>query len=1337
MRTLVLGLLLFLSPRLLIAQSSNSANVATDASKLPNVMSVEAATLGKHGSYEVNYNTGSPNISVPLYSLKTSAIPVNISLNYDSKGLVPNESGYDVGKNWNLSAGGAITRVVVGVPDERYDPNYTPNLSEQQGMNMQCESRGMIYGIRNYQTYSSTHLNDLNNFVASNNSLGIQGSLPNAPFAQTRIWYNLNYETQPDMFTFNFLGYSGRFFMGNDGLVKVISDKKFKVDLVEFGLNQYDFTTQVINLNNAGAYNSTIISRIKLTADDGTEFWFGGALKDLEFSIVPADGRKTVFNAWNLTKVLTVSGETIDFINEPFIEGTNNRKDVTRLKIMLQGLHQNQGEEISPLYEERINISQRRTSKRCFGSMSGTGMEENQMPLPQSSKTMIKKCYLKKIQTDLEEITLNYVTNPKFYLDSDFPQGITSIANTNAKCFSQRLQSISIKDRKMAGVNILNMPVINEDLELNSNYSKQITFNYTKYRNYYFLASINQGRGKVTEFKYENLEYAPGQTNLPSRLTLGIDYMGFYNNNGLANSGFGIFDSNHDLVDNPYRQPNELTSKIGILKEIIHPTKGKTVFEFEAHKIGTQLKRTNLSPVQPVLFSFTGSGLVVPGLRIKKIQNIPGESVEYKYVKNWETQSDMQSSGIINYTNVSGFSFMETDIWGNLNQLLVENNLAQSSTYSEPVVSYSEVVKIYSEGFEKFKFSTHLTNPDNLNTLSSMDASTIEFSSSNSVNQLKKALYIKSSTEIERGKLLGTYIYNNSSQLIKKKEFTYNQNPSRFSFSAPAVNRPGFDFLCQGNNLTKLIGFVNVYNNYFYQYPVIKEEETTYNYIGGNNTSFVNTKEYEYINPLNPLLRKIKTKNSKSYVQEETILYAEDLISVPNSVYATMAQKNMTGIPVKTISTINSGSVLKTNILNFSLFNQIPYFSKQETINELIAPNQTIQGVEITKYTTQGQIAESKESSGTITAYKWDYNGKFLVAKITNSLEADVKYSSFENFTNTQNIASGFNYSNAGIVNDMLSATGRSHYNLNFGLISAEGLNQSKKYILSFWRKANSQVTISGGQYTLTQTQTGVNGWIYIQAELNNATTLQLSGNGVIDELRLYPEKAFIETYTYEALVGLKNKCDANNKISYYEYDDNFRLVLIRDQDNNVLKKICYNYAGQVEDCTLCTNFTPNWQNTTTPLRCQLNAQGNNTGYQEQEQRDMNICNQVGGIAPTRWVQLAQNTTTCPVPTLINLTSTMPYPLAGYTATYTLTGNPSISYNFNVIGQAGLQPLGAIPVGDYTLLIQRTNASNAPITLFKNGCRKSSQTGTVSATFYNVPVNAIDCNSITIDLTVD
>jgi hypothetical protein len=60
---------------------------------------------------------------------------------------------------------------------------------------------------------------------------------------------------------------------------------------------------------------------------------------------------------------------------------------------------------------------------------------------------------------------------------------------------------------------------------------------------------------------------------------------------------------------------------------------------------------------------------------------------------------------------------------------------------------------------------------------------------------------------------------------------------------------------------------------------------------------------------------------------------------------------------------------------------------------------------------------------------------------------------------------------------------------------------------------------------------------------------------------------ALVSSYTYNPLLGLSSETDPNNRKMYYEYDHVGRLSIVRDHNNNILKKICYNYAGQPENC--------------------------------------------------------------------------------------------------------------------------------------------------------------------------
>jgi len=66
----------------------------------------------------VNLYNGSQNSSIPLYSLQANDISLPISISSSNNGLKVDDLGSLVGQNWNLNAGGSISRVVKGLPDE-------------------------------------------------------------------------------------------------------------------------------------------------------------------------------------------------------------------------------------------------------------------------------------------------------------------------------------------------------------------------------------------------------------------------------------------------------------------------------------------------------------------------------------------------------------------------------------------------------------------------------------------------------------------------------------------------------------------------------------------------------------------------------------------------------------------------------------------------------------------------------------------------------------------------------------------------------------------------------------------------------------------------------------------------------------------------------------------------------------------------------------------------------------------------------------------------------------------------------------------------------------------
>lgn len=88
----------------------------------------EIASLIKIDKQDINLNTGSPKISLPLYEIKTNSFNYPISLEYSgSQGIKVDEIASSVGLGWALAGQGMVTRITKDLPDDQ--PNgymYTP-----------------------------------------------------------------------------------------------------------------------------------------------------------------------------------------------------------------------------------------------------------------------------------------------------------------------------------------------------------------------------------------------------------------------------------------------------------------------------------------------------------------------------------------------------------------------------------------------------------------------------------------------------------------------------------------------------------------------------------------------------------------------------------------------------------------------------------------------------------------------------------------------------------------------------------------------------------------------------------------------------------------------------------------------------------------------------------------------------------------------------------------------------------------------------------------------------------------------------------------------------------
>ncbi|MGB3467229.1 MAG: hypothetical protein WBA74_18245, partial [Cyclobacteriaceae bacterium] len=80
--------------------------------------SPNVSQLNKFVDIPVGNYTGTPSVSVPVFTIPMNQIALPISLNYHASGLKVSEQSSWVGAGWSLSAGGTISRSIRGLPDE-------------------------------------------------------------------------------------------------------------------------------------------------------------------------------------------------------------------------------------------------------------------------------------------------------------------------------------------------------------------------------------------------------------------------------------------------------------------------------------------------------------------------------------------------------------------------------------------------------------------------------------------------------------------------------------------------------------------------------------------------------------------------------------------------------------------------------------------------------------------------------------------------------------------------------------------------------------------------------------------------------------------------------------------------------------------------------------------------------------------------------------------------------------------------------------------------------------------------------------------------------------------
>lgn len=908
----------------------------------------------RRGNIPVNKFVGEPDLSIPLFNLKANQLGDNlsVSLGYNFSGFIPNKRPDIVGLNWFLNYGGVITRQVNSIPDDQKGESATNGPGH--GMNKD----GLIVGLRNKSNCLPLHPNigifNLSSSVGGFNTMDLDYKLNGCDIYTA-------YDGDADIFSFNFAGYSGKFFLGNDNQIKIIGDdaKSFKIDISNLSTQPYVANCKPVS------------SEIKITDSKGNEYYFGGLSKNLEYNIPlshvlnnpETKAGLPIINSWYLRQIQYSNGEVVNFNYKDDSILSNGFCNAGSTTIDWHGAITN------PAIEDRrkfvIYNKSYNQDVSCFSNPGATGdLNYSSCGGTDFVYSVTKKAILENISTNNYNINLKYSLQPYIFnnetYDVSYFQGIKNI----------KLDSISLYSSAGKFINKFELDY-------------QLLGGNTSAGSYprLFLKSIKEWNKNPYMFNY-NIS----NENLPKATSKQIDHWGFYNgNSGNENLTYPVPNQVTDQLGDYYftndvRYPDFNFSSKGILTEVIYPTKGSTVFEFEAPTYEYRIERKKINGFLPSLLNYSGTA---GGVRVKKISDytdgVLAKEKQYQYYNGILLQWPRYSMLL--------FDGFQSFVW-------MRSSSMNLNTLESSIINYGRVDEIETnKGMISSTYSNYQSHPDR-NDVNVIVNSGNTLAAATNLDLAKNyiGLYYND-LSLERGKLLFESVYDNLGRAIRYTTLTYNMNPNRFDEYSSVVHLSGP--AAQANK------------RYFYQTNLSKKETHNYFYDSGQPRETVTTENFTYSGSPDYQPTGQQTLLSDGSVSEvstkfayqdgNTLMINKNMLSIPieNTV---INKKNINdagkiiahskNIYPTSVPTAQTGSlVLPTSVITYDLQN--PTTSSTEIIYD--------------KYDSKGNLQQYTTKDGVPVTIIWGYNQTLPIAKIEGVKLSDIGQSLIDTVVNSSN----------------------------------------------------------------------------------------------------------------------------------------------------------------------------------------------------------------------------------------------------------------------------------------------------------------------------------------------
>jgi YD repeat-containing protein len=1083
---------------------------------LPTIIpsSPEAHGMGKYGDIPISTYTGTPDISIPIHTIKIGKLSLPITLSYHATGIEVSQESSWVGLGWNLIAGGNISYIPVGADDR-------------------LVSQPLTYDLKFILDYVSNGRRGWNTPLFKQEDWYVNWDCPpatndtsikcvNKDYIFTSI---LNGAGEPDVYSANFLNYSFKF-------IRNPLDNKFLF------LGQKN----KCKIEGTGGTNGFVI-----TGEDGTMYHF----KSYE-------SRSTSILSWFLTKIISPTGDEITL--------KYKKAWVSLIPPLSESL--SIGEHQPKTTNRNISSDLDVSSNLCYLDTIETRNErvifESDNRVDISGGVRLTRIIIKDKLTNSEKITYRFCNNNYFtgnstgadYLTDDpFYASIANNFSSDNKSKRLKLDSLvqcnnSVKNDTYAFTYNDSVPLPYKTsfaMDYWGNYNGQenghglyTNSKHTIIPNIFALILDNSNWNNIpTDFyKFDGAIRGASKAHITAGMLTSIQYPtkgktvfefepnDFYNHKYISSEDevkhftlntvqaaavMGFPSSpQYNIAESTFTLEQEtLVSFYGYINlydaymnlEAVNVPSGFSTINYKydsqtpsnGHKVewnediwlhpGTYKLKCYMPFTSEVIYSPVVYGTLSYkkyDLEVISNQASVGGGVRIKKVTNYDENNTIVSTKRYNYTNQEGNTSGKLLIpMRNLKYKQIKIGYSSGITLSSPTytlygssyISLSGLPCGNNVGYDRVEVESYSRSGNNGKEIS-------YFSNSEASLFYDKIPYYYG--QIVNGNLLAKIIVNNIGDTVLVEKNNYNllsgTNTSEFVNVLIEDLYSGPTNICdQSGNPLMYIGRYNIYTypteNYF---VALTKNETTHYF---SNGKLKEDAEYFY-NPDNFCIKSIKNSTSNG-LKYTNMKYPCDFPD--NPILRSMGEQNQINTLVEKCDSINADNKLKIST-EFNLWHNS--FYAPERISSKKDNNSSETRIHYYDYDDKGNVCDVSKENDLRNSYIWDYNQAFPVVKIVGKAYADIPESI------------------------KTAITGKAFS----GSTNYEAIKADRKYIYD-----------------------------QLGSILSDRTCM-------------------VTYYTYAPLIGLTSQTDPNGVTTYYEYDDFGRLKCIKDNDGNILKTYDYNY---------------------------------------------------------------------------------------------------------------------------------------------------------------------------------